>query len=88
LKLKWQDIDLANGYIHIEKPKGGKRRDIPINYGLTGLLKYGIKLPNTEYVFCDDNDKPFRNINRSWKTAKTRVCDKCWRSSVGRAGVL
>jgi len=29
LKLKWRDVDLANGYIHIDKAKGGKRREIP-----------------------------------------------------------
>ena len=73
LKLKWRDIDLANGYIHVEKAKGGKRRDIPLNYELTRLLKYGIKLPNTEYVFCDENGKAFININRSWKTAKRKA---------------
>jgi len=52
--------------------KGGKRRGIPINYGLTRLLKYGIKLPNTKYVFCNDTGKLFRNINRSCETAKRR----------------
>ena len=55
LKLKWQDIHLANVYIHIEKAKGGKRRDIPLNYELTRQLKYGIKLPNSEYRFTDEN---------------------------------
>jgi len=46
---------------------------VATNYGLTRLLKYDIKLPNTKDVFCDDNGKPFRNINRSWKTAKRRA---------------
>jgi integrase len=65
LKLKWRDIDLVNGYIHIEKVKGGKIRDIIINYGFDKrLLEYGIKLANSEHVFCNDNGKPFRNINR------------------------
>ena len=72
LNLKWRDVDLPNGYIHIEKAKGGKRRDIPLNSELTNLLRFSIKKPNTEYVFCDENGKPFSNINRSWKTAKNK----------------
>jgi len=79
LKLRWRDIDLANGYIHIEKAKGGKRRDIPLNSELTKLLRFSIKKPNTEYVFCDGDGKPFRNINRSWKTAKRRAGIKNFR---------
>jgi len=79
LKLKWRDVDLPNGYIHIEKAKGGKRRDIPLNSELTNLLRFSIKKPNTEYLFCDENDKPFSNINRSWKTAKRRAGIKNFR---------
>jgi len=73
LNLKWRDIDFVNGFIHIEKAKGGKRRDIPLSPELTQVLKYGIKVENTEHVFCNGNGTPFRNINRSWKTAKRRA---------------
>ena len=35
-----------------------------INYELTRQLRYGIKLPNSEYRFSDENGRPFRNISR------------------------
>jgi len=79
LNLKWRDIDFINGFIHVEKAKGEKRRDIPLTTELTKVLKFGIKVENTEYVFCDENGKPFRNINRSWKTAKRRAGIKNFR---------
>jgi len=79
LKLRWRDIDFINGFIHIEVAKGGKRRDIPLTTELTRLLKYGIKVEDTEYVFCDAKGRPFTNINRSWKTAKRRAGIKNFR---------
>jgi integrase len=79
LKLKWRDINLPKGLIHIEKAKGSKRRDISLNSELTNLLRFCIKKPNTEYVFCDENGKPFTNINRPWRTAKRRAGIKNFR---------
>ncbi|MFH1282051.1 MAG: site-specific integrase [bacterium] len=73
LNLRWCDIDLRNGFIHIEKSKSGKRRDVPMNNRLIEIFKYGIKKPNTEYVFCDDFGKSFTTIRRSFKTALKRA---------------
>jgi len=79
LNLKWRDIDFMNGFIHIEKAKGEKRRDMPLTTELTQVLKCGIKVENSEYVFCHENGAPFSNINRSWKTAKRRAGIKHFR---------
>jgi len=38
LNLKWADIDLSTGYIHIRKSKSGKERKIPINETLRETL--------------------------------------------------
>lgn len=73
LNLRWRDIDLTNRFIHIETSKSGKRRDIPMNDLLTETLKYGIKKPGFEYVFCDDNREPFTRLDRSFKTALKRA---------------
>jgi len=73
LNLRWRDIDLANRFIHIETSKSGKRRDIPMNDLLTETLKYGIKKPGSEYVFCDENGEPFTRLDRSFKTALKRA---------------
>lgn len=73
LNLRWRDIDLANKFIHIETSKSGKRRDIPMNDLLTETLKYGIKSPGSEYVFCDEKGEPFTRLDRSFKTALRRA---------------
>ena len=44
LSLKWSQVDLANGMVHIEsrrdfRTKGGKRRTIPLNSGAESLLR-------------------------------------------------
>jgi integrase-like protein len=38
LNLKWSDIDLSTGYIHVRKSKSGKSRKIPINETLRETL--------------------------------------------------
>jgi integrase len=38
LNLKWLDIDLSNGYIHVRRSKSGKGRKIPINETLRETL--------------------------------------------------
>ena len=66
-----------------------KARKPPINYGLTRPLKYGIKLANTEYVFCNDKGKAVQEHKQVLEDGKKKGgSGKCWRSSVGRAGVL
>jgi len=37
-KLKWEDIDLERGFIHIRDPKGGKDQTIPLNQAARELL--------------------------------------------------
>ena len=40
-----------------------------MNKLLTRGLKYGIKKPNIDYVFCDNGGKPFKKFKTSFKTA-------------------
>jgi integrase len=79
LNLRWRDIDFANGFIHIEGSKSGKRKDIPMNKLLTETLKYGIKRPNSEYVFSDEEGKPFTKLETSFRTALKRAGIKNFR---------
>ena len=65
ISLKITHLGHYNVYINVEKAKGGKRRDIPLNSELTKFLRFSIKKPNGEYIFCDENDEPFRNIDGS-----------------------
>jgi integrase len=38
-KLKWSDIDLQRGFIHIRAPKGGTDQKIPLNDGAKNVLE-------------------------------------------------
>jgi integrase len=49
-RLKWKDIDLDRGFIHIRGPKGGIDQTIPLNDGARKVLE-GIYHGESEYVF-------------------------------------
>ena len=73
LNLRWRDIDLANRFIHVETSKSGKRRDVPMNKFLTETVRFDIKKPGSEYVFCNDKGNPFIHVDRSFETALKRA---------------
>jgi len=80
LNLRWRDVDFVNGFVHIEASKSGKRRDIPMNKLLTETLKYGSnKTPNTEYIFSDEEGKPFTKLETSFRNALKRAGIKNFR---------
>lgn len=69
LGLKWSQI--RNGFIYLSKTKTDESRQIPINDGLAELFK-DIRKRNelrSEYVFCDKQGKPFKEIKRSFHAA-------------------
>ncbi len=53
LTLKWKDIDIEEGFIHINKSKNSERKDIPVNPQLSDLLTSlrEKKEDGSEYVF-------------------------------------
>lgn len=72
LSLKWDNIDLKNGYIHVEKTKNGERRDIPINATLLKTLReiYINRRIDTQYVFVNpETGTRYYDIKRAFRTA-------------------
>jgi integrase len=70
LGLKWQQIDLANDYIHLEKTKSGKRRELPINDVLKKTLSSVMRKIDIEYVFYNPQTRrPYRDIRKSFDAA-------------------
>ena len=77
LNLKWDNIDLAHGFITLTETKNGERREIPINDTLRETInklsrhiveKDGQKL--VPYLFHDPNTlKPYASVKRSFGTA-------------------
>jgi len=68
-KLKWDDIDLHRGVIHIREPKGGKSQKIPINSNTEDLLKVISKV-DAEYVFPARGGGPRISISRDVRAIK------------------
>lgn len=73
LGLKWQDVDFRRGIIYLYNTKNGERREIPINEMVKTALIRTQKHPDSPYVFCDKNGKPFGNIRKSFFTALTKA---------------
>jgi len=69
LNLKWQDIDFRRGIIYLLRTKNNERREIPMNETVkTALIKVR-KHPDSPYVFCGKDGKPFYDVRTSFFTA-------------------
>ena len=69
LNLKWNDIDFKRGIIYLLRTKNNEKREIPMNDAvITALIKVK-KNPESQYIFCGKNGKPFQNIRKSFFTA-------------------
>ncbi|MGB9892740.1 tyrosine-type recombinase/integrase [Thermodesulfovibrio yellowstonii] len=72
LNLKWENIDLKNGLILLEKTKNGERREIPMNESLKTLFRqlYTQRRLDTDYVFINPNTGTrLTEFKRSFATA-------------------
>lgn len=50
-KLRWDDVDLDRGFIHIRKPKGGKDQTIPLNQAAREVLEDHPRDDTSPFVF-------------------------------------
>lgn len=51
LGLKWENVDLKHGFVHIQQTKNGESRDIPINAELRKTLRGLIRRLDSPFVF-------------------------------------
>jgi integrase len=74
LKLRWADVNLAEGFLTFRDTKNGTDRDVPIigeaREALEALRK---KHPTSDLVFVRDDGKPIKNFRRSWENAVTKA---------------
>ncbi len=81
LSLRWDQVDLRNGFILLEKTKNGERREIPINETLRQTLQalFRSRRLDIPYVFYDPKTgKPYQDVKRSFNTAlKRATIEKC-----------
>ena len=74
LNLKWENIDLRNGFILLEITKNGDRRELPVNNTLRACLQSLQRRLDVPYVFYDKaTGKPYKFIRRSFNTACRRA---------------
>ncbi len=70
LSLKWDNVDLKNGFILLDITKNGDRREIPINSTLHDTLASLLRRIDVPYVFYDlESGNRYGNIQRSFRTA-------------------
>ncbi len=80
-KLKWKDVELQDGYLHVVETKNGESRTIPIAESLVDTLSIMKKDTNREYVFNSPDGTPYSS-STSWKrtwstTLKLAGIEKC-----------
>lgn len=74
LSLKWENVDMVHGFIHLEQTKNGDRRDIPINDTLKSTLKALTRRLDSPYVFyANKTGKPYRDVKKAFQNALTKA---------------
>lgn len=69
LGLKWHDVDFRRNIIYLYQTKNGERREIPMNEQVKNALVKVRKHPESPYIFCDKDGKPFGDIKKTFLTA-------------------
>ena len=72
LSLKWTQI--RNGFIYLTKTKSREPRQTPINKTLRALFKSLPRHIRSDYVFCDKEGRPHKDVKRSFPTALKKSC--------------
>ena len=72
-KLKWEDVDLKNGWLYLRNPKGGKDEILPLNQTALNILKKHPKVGNSPYVFPGKDGGMRRSFKTPWKRIKELV---------------
>ncbi|MEW6170760.1 MAG: site-specific integrase [Candidatus Omnitrophota bacterium] len=69
LNLKWQDIDFKRNIICLLDTKNGEKRQVPMNEQAKTALIRVKKHPESPYIFCNKDGKPYGDIKKSFFTA-------------------
>ncbi|MFH0931873.1 MAG: site-specific integrase [Candidatus Zixiibacteriota bacterium] len=69
LGLKWREVDFEKGIIYLLDTKNGEKREVYLNELAKKALIAVRKHPNSPYIFCSPDGKPYTNVRRSFFTA-------------------
>ncbi|MCX5712952.1 MAG: site-specific integrase, partial [Candidatus Omnitrophica bacterium] len=73
LGLKWHDIEIKRNIIHLHDTKNGESREVPMNEIVQKTVIGVLKNPESQYVFCNKDGKPYGNVRKSFFTALTKA---------------
>jgi len=73
LNLRWQDINISEGYLVATKTKNGEMREIPINENLKMTFEQIERHPDSDFVFTKNNGEKFTSIKTAFKSAIVRA---------------
>lgn len=76
--LKWKDVDIEVGYIHMIESKNNESRSIPVAGALHETLLAMNESATNEYVFAGPDGRPYTSAT-SWKRA--------WSTALKKSGI-
>lgn len=74
LTLQWKNINFNSDIIYLLQTKNGERREVLMNKMVKAALIAVPKNPNSSYVFCHEDGKPYLNVRKSFD-ATLKKCD-------------
>lgn len=74
LTLQWKNINFEQGIIYLLHTKNGERREVLMNDIVKKAITAVPKNPNSPYVFCRPDGKPYLNVRKSFD-ATLKKCD-------------
>ena len=72
--LKWRDIHLEREIIYIPQTKSGERQQVPMSDIVKKTLISVPKHPDSAYIFCNKDGRPYTNVRKSFDAA-LKKCD-------------
>jgi len=73
LALKWENVDLRNGYLQVVQSKNGESRTIPINGAVREVLSGTVRRLDVSFVFCDAKGRAMKEVGCSFDSACKRA---------------
>lgn len=68
LNLKWRDVDFKRDIIYLYQTKSGEKREAPMNAEVKSALIKVSKHPESPYIFCNKDGKPYGDVKKSFFT--------------------
>lgn len=74
LKLRWEDVNLKEGFMTFRDTKNGEDRDVPIiGHARTALEALRKAHPDAEFVFVRKNGQRLKDFRHAWQNATERA---------------